>query len=160
MTIIVAISASIIITIITPYHQIAAQQYPLESPVVGANGVPSSIPEKYVVDLGPVGIVVNPNTNMVYVSGGLSNTTYIIEKGETYSLGKTIFYVIDGKTNSVVKTLPLSGLPGIVAVNPNTNMVYMPNYGSNTTYVIDGKTNTVVKTITIKNTGLQAIESR
>jgi YVTN family beta-propeller protein len=102
-----------------------------------------------VVDLGPVGIAVNPNTNMVYVSSGLSNTTYILEKSETYSLGKTIFYVIDGKTYSVVKTLLLSGLPGIVAVNPNTNMVYMPNYGSNTTYVIDGKTYSVVKTLNV-----------
>jgi DNA-binding beta-propeller fold protein YncE len=125
MTIIVGIFTLIVITIITSYHQIAAQQ----SPVVGSDGVYSSIPQKYVVDLGPVGIAVNPNTNMVYVSGGLSNTTYIIEKSETYSLGKTIFYFIDSKTNSVVKTLLLSGLPGIVAINGLLYSLQPTNYG-------------------------------
>ena len=42
---------------------------------------------------------------------------------------------------------PVGNSPDGVAVNPNTNMVYVANYDDNTMSVIDGKTNSVVKTI-------------
>jgi YVTN family beta-propeller protein len=39
--------------------------------------------------------------------------------------------------------------PFAVAVNPNTNMIYLANNGSDTVSVIDGKTNSVVKNIMV-----------
>jgi YVTN family beta-propeller protein len=50
-------------------------------------------------------------------------------------------------TVGVLKTINVGKLPYGIAVNPNTNMVYVGNEISNTDSIIDGKTNTVVKTI-------------
>ena len=79
----------------------------------------------------PIGIAVNPNTNMIYVVNQISNTAS----------------VIDGKTNGVVKSIAVGKGPISIAVNPNTNMIYVANYDSNTASVIDGKTNAVIKNI-------------
>ena len=80
---------------------------------------------------GPVGIAVNPNTNMIYITNFHGNTTSIIE----------------GKTNGIVKSIAVGKRPIGIAVNPNTNMIYVANYDSNTASVIDGKTNAVIKNI-------------
>ena len=77
-------------------------------------------------------VAVNPNTNMSLCSLTMHDNT---------------ISVIDGKTNSVTNTIHVGKNPNGVAVNPNTNMVYVANYDDNTTSVIDGKTNSVVKTI-------------
>src|SRR5919206_160513 len=78
---------------------------------------------------GPIGIAVNPNTNMIFVVNQISNTTS----------------VIDGKTNAVIKNIQTGMNPASIAVNPNTNMIYITNFHSDTIYIIDGKTNGVVK---------------
>ena len=36
-----------------------------------------------------------------------------------------------------------------MAVNPNTNRIYVANYGSNNVSVIDGASNTVVATVAV-----------
>ena len=61
----------------------------------------------------------------------------------------TVHSVIDGKTNSIVKTLTVGKSPNGVAVNPRTDKIYVANTGSNTISVIDGKTNNVIKNITV-----------
>ena len=53
--------------------------------------------------------------------------------------------------NSVVKTINVGKSPDGVAVNPNTNMVYVANAYSNMTSVIDSSTNTLVTTIAVGN---------
>jgi hypothetical protein len=40
--------------------------------------------------------------------------------------------IIDGTTNSVIKTVRLGVTPSDIAVNPNTNLIYVTNEGSNT----------------------------
>jgi YVTN family beta-propeller protein len=55
--------------------------------------------------------------------------------------------VIDGKTNNVVENVTVGKHPSGVAVDPNTNMAYVSNSGSNTVSVIDGKTNNVVESL-------------
>ncbi|MCL2659832.1 MAG: YncE family protein [Acidobacteriaceae bacterium] len=55
---------------------------------------------------------------------------------------------------SVVTTVPVGNLPGVVAVNTVTNKIYVANTGSsaspgNTVSVIDGASNTVDTTITV-----------
>jgi len=57
--------------------------------------------------------------------------------------------VIDGKTNKVIGNVKVGNTPSAVAVNPNTNMVYVTNYYDNTTSVIDGKTNKVIGNVTV-----------
>jgi YVTN family beta-propeller protein len=46
-----------------------------------------------------------------------------------------------------VKSIAVGKHPIGIAANPNTNMIYVANYDSNTTSVIDGKTNAVIKNI-------------
>ena len=81
----------------------------------------------------PFGVAVNPNTNLAYVANSNSSTVS----------------VIDGKTNSVIATIPVGNSPFGVAVNPNTNLAYVAATNSHLIYVIDGNTNSVVKNITV-----------
>src|SRR5438105_2479162 len=69
---------------------------------------------------GPIGVAVNPNTNMVYVSGGPSGAVS----------------VIDGNSNMVVKAIKVGLAPSGIDFNPNTNMIYVVNYYSDTVSVI------------------------
>ena len=70
---------------------------------------------------------------MVYVTSGPDNTTS----------------VIDGKTNNVVKAISVGKNPFRVAVNPNTNLVYVVVIDGMHVSVIDGKTDRIVKNITV-----------
>jgi len=60
------------------------------------------------VDSNPLGVAVNPITNMIYV---------------TY-LDSNIISVIDGKTNDVIKNIPLKNSSCGLVVNPNTNIIF------------------------------------
>jgi YVTN family beta-propeller protein len=52
-------------------------------------------------------------------------------------------------TASVIGTIPVGTEPVGLAANPNTNRVYVTNYGSDNVFVIDGQTDTVVATIPV-----------
>lgn len=86
----------------------------------------------------PIGIAVNPNTNMIYVFNQLSNTAS----------------VIDGKTNAVIKNIQTGMNPAGIAVNPNINKIYLVTRSTDEfeefgVSVIDGKTNAVVKSTAV-----------
>src|SRR5690606_21909227 len=84
---------------------------------------------------GPLGVAVNPVTNLVYVANSLDDTVT----------------VIDGSTNEVIEAVTVGNGPYGVAVNPNTNRIYAANYFSNTVTVIDGSTNEVIEAVTVGN---------
>src|ERR671924_954110 len=91
------------------------------------------------LDIGPNSIAVNPTTNTIYVGNYNSSTVS----------------VIDGKTKSVVDSIPLgdadsdvaNGVAYDVAVNPTTNTIYVADYNSGTISVIDGTTKSVMGSI-------------
>jgi YVTN family beta-propeller protein len=91
----------------------------------------------------PSGLAVNSVTNKLYVSN--------VEPTKVFAIPTGVF-VIDGKTNSVVqivRTIRIGVVAEGVAVNPNTDMVYVANPFSNSTSVIDGKTDMVVKIVKV-----------
>ena len=100
------------------YNNTVAAQLPSSSSSLPSNSSSSSAAnqtsysssnaETYNVDIGPVSVAVNPATNMVYVTKGDSTVS-----------------VIDGSTNSVVKTLFVNGRLYAITVNPTTNMIYV-----------------------------------
>jgi len=47
----------------------------------------------------------------------------------------------------VIATVSVGSMPSGVAVNPNTNLIYVTNYSDNSVSVIDGAKNTVVATV-------------
>jgi YVTN family beta-propeller protein len=79
-------------------------------------------------------IGINPRTDLIYV--GSSGNTNLIS-------------VIDGKTNSIITTIPVGKIPSGIGVNLKTDKIYIVNTGSGTVSVIDGKTNTVTTTIQV-----------
>jgi YVTN family beta-propeller protein len=104
------------------------------------NTVVATVP----VGIYPVSIAVNPMTNKIYVVNQGSNSVS----------------VIDGSTNTVIKTLSWSGdrtymdtviqigeKPDYVAVNSETNRIYVVNNWFGTVSVIDGTSDTVVDAI-------------
>jgi YVTN family beta-propeller protein len=98
------------------------------------NTVVATVP----VGLWPDGVAVNPNTNRVYVI----NRFYELNKPwESYGSVS----VIDGASNTVVATMPVGNDPADVAVNPNTNLIYVAD--SYRVYVIDGTSNAIVANV-------------
>ena len=95
-----------------------------------ADQVVATIP----VGTNPGAIAVNPSTNTIYVANSNSpNTSGSIS-------------VINGTTNTVTTTIPLSS--SAMDINPNTNMIYSISvYGPLGVSVINGSTNQVVTTI-------------
>jgi YVTN family beta-propeller protein len=81
-----------------------------------------------------VGVAANPKTNTIYVVN--------------QTVAGTVS-VINGRTNTVVATIPVGINPEEAAVNPKTNTIYVTNDGGGTVSVISGKTNTVVATIPV-----------
>lgn len=76
-----------------------------------------------------VAIAINDRTNRIYV---------------TYS-GSNALSVIDGATNIVEATVSLAGEPKDIAVNPDTNRIYITS--GNEVVVVDGATHSIVDTI-------------
>jgi YVTN family beta-propeller protein len=80
----------------------------------------------------PEGVAVDPITNRVYVA-------------DSEPAGSV--WVIDGRTNTLVATIPVGSSPFGVAVNLLTRRVYAANAGDNTISVIDERTNTVIANV-------------
>jgi YVTN family beta-propeller protein len=84
----------------------------------------------------PEDISINPLTHIVYVDDPISGIAYVINSK----------CIIDHRTCNIIPVKDASPFaPGEyaigIAVNPNTNMIYVTNQGSKMVSVIDGKTN-------------------
>jgi YVTN family beta-propeller protein len=93
-------------------------------PKVGANIATGS---------GVTDVKVNENTNTIYSANYFSNSTS----------------VIDGKTNQITATIPLSGNPEALAIDPISDKIYVGNVTGSyqAVTVIDGKTNKILDVI-------------
>jgi DNA-binding beta-propeller fold protein YncE len=80
---------------------------------------------------GPLGIAVNPNTNMIYVANSLSSTVS----------------VVNGSDDRILANIPLSNVPISIAVNPFKNIIYVTHAGSIS--VINSRNNSLMTTIPI-----------
>lgn len=88
----------------------------------------------------PLSVTVNPLTNRIYTD---TNSP----------IGKA--FVIDGRTNEVVKTIAIGGFPGQLVADVTNDRIFIGTSGSSFPtptsggiYVVDGKTNKVVAVIT------------
>ena len=61
----------------------------------------------------------------------------------------TQYYSPNPPSSNLPHEITVGASPSDVAVNPKTNMVYVVNYGSDTTSIIDGTTNKVVSNVTV-----------
>ncbi|MGC2682920.1 MAG: hypothetical protein WA323_13730 [Candidatus Nitrosopolaris sp.] len=114
------------------------------------------------VGKSPSSIAVNPITNTIYVTHNYNDEVNVIEAGtnknETYhvGVGKIPFaiavnpYVAERGLDNVteiddvgdISNIPVGGHPTSIAVNPNTNKIYVVNSNADTVTVIDGSTDT------------------
>ena len=78
-------------------------------------------------------IYINPKTNTIYLAYSGSNTVS----------------VIDGKTNTVVKSIAVGVAPSAISINPGTHEIYVANSGSNTVSIINGTSSTLIKNIVV-----------
>jgi YVTN family beta-propeller protein len=62
--------------------------------------------------------------------------------------GSNTVAIIDTKTNTVAKIVPVGNRPWDVIANPITNTIYVANSGSNDIHVIDGINNNIIVGIT------------
>lgn len=95
-------------------------------------------------------IAVNPQTNMIYV------THYSSEHFAGSGFDGGFVVVINGTTNTYVSTLSVKGFPNGIAINQNTNKIYIANFAAfynqnDIVSVIDGSTNSVNNEISVPN---------
>ncbi len=120
----------------------------------------------------PSQVVVNPATNLVYISNRNSvsvidgKTNKVIDNFKIENIGdidvnsttNRIYMVtlngvnvIDGETNEIIDTISTVFKPGRpIGVNSKTNTIYIINYLTGRLSVIDGDANTIVDTIPLK----------
>ena len=79
-------------------------------------------------------MAVNPTTNRVYITSQKYNDN---------------LFVVDGETNTMIDKLATGSIPNGIAINPNTNMIYVANPQNNTISVIDGAMDTLIQTINV-----------
>ena len=87
-------------------------------------------------------LAVNPVTNLIYVvNSAVGDPTGTVS-------------VIDGETSVVVATVPVGHHPRCVAVDPETNRLYVTHYFSRTVSVIDGATLRIVAVLPVRGNPL------
>ena len=78
-------------------------------------------------------VAYDPSNGYVYVTNWFSNNVY----------------VINGTTNSVIKTVSVGSGPLGVAYDPSNGYVYVTNYCSNNVFVINGSNNSVIEAVSV-----------
>lgn len=89
-----------------------------------------TIVSTFKVDNKPSRIVVNPNTDLIYI---------VSREGNNIS-------VVDSLTNKVITNIEVGNMPNGIAVNPITNTIYVGDSNGDIS-VIEGVTNQVIETI-------------
>ena len=129
------------------------------------DGITNKIISTIKVAKYPVDTVVNPLTNKVYVSHNGDDTAVSIIDGVTNKKIKELSYKSSINKNNgnndptldipIKVTFPL--IASRLAVNPDTNLIYMTNTVSNGVMVISGQTDSVVVRLSVeinpKNSG-------
>lgn len=128
-------------------------------------------------NVSPLQVVVNENTNKVYVTDGTDDTVIVIDGStdkilESIQAGLSTQYiavnkvtnkiyvsgpsatlaVIDGSDNKVINTIKIGEDSTSIAVNDVTNRVYVTNRDSNAILVIDGSTDSYLQQLGPANT--------
>ena len=103
------------------------------------------------VPFGAAAAAVNYLTNRVYVAG----CNYLQDPSPC------TVTVIDGKTNTVIKTIAITSNPGLgltgIAVNEIDGSIYVANANDNVINVINGCTNKIVSSIDLKGNSPSAV---
>jgi len=156
-------------------NRIYVTGYGIGNTLTVIDGATNSIIAVAPIDYNPWGVAVNPNTNRIYVVNTYSDYSISAIDGDTHAVLARIpvsavplevavnaitnriyvassaqVSVIDGNTNAVIATVPMEAWYGI-AVNPNTNRIYVTNYLQSKVSVIDGDTHNVIAVVPLTN---------
>jgi YVTN family beta-propeller protein len=102
------------------------------------NGATNTVVTTITVQKFPQFLVINPETNKIYVTNRNSNTVT----------------VINGANNTIIRNIAVGANPTNADINPITNTIYVLNNGNGsgtTMSIIDGSTDTVTRTLTVGN---------
>jgi YVTN family beta-propeller protein len=93
----------------------------------------------------PSAIAVNPDSNMIYLP---ASDGYV--------------YVINGKSDIIIKKIPLSRSSSLtdVQINPRDNKIYVTDYLENAVFVIDGKTNELIDKVNVEGADYMAFNPK
>jgi len=143
--------------------------------IISCRNLIADLADTITVGDSPVGICVNPETNIVYVTNFNSNGVSVID-GSSHKIIKTIdvgenpdgiginsetnrvyvanrisgtVSVISGSKNRVINTIETGNSPRGIGVNKRTNRIYVANHFSDNVSVIDGKHSRVIETIAV-----------
>jgi YVTN family beta-propeller protein len=92
----------------------------------------------------PVSMAVNPITNRIYVASlETSSSLSLPNAGGGLTLPRGTISVVDGSTDQGLASIPLVS-PSALAVDPDTNNLYVTNSFSGTVSIINGSNNRII----------------
>ncbi|MCL5033394.1 MAG: YncE family protein [Thermotogae bacterium] len=86
---------------------------------------------------------------LIFVLSSCMNIPAFVPSNMIYVATQEGINVIDGQANTVVANIPINMNFGFMAVNPNTNLIYVSSPASNTITVISATTTQILTTIAV-----------
>ncbi len=108
-----------------------------------SNGLTNKVETSISLDQNPTGIAVNPKTNKIYVVNSDSDSISVIDGKMTKPISNLDKFRQEGIGIETEKE------PTDIAVNPETNKIYVVNSDSDSISVIDGKNDKVTANVQI-----------
>src|SRR5713226_1458810 len=85
-----------------------------------------------------VGNIAVPQNVKAIAVNSLTNTIYLTGGGSSGSVPGSRLFLVSGSNNTVLRTIGIGSGPFSIAVNPNSNRVYVANFYDWTISVVDG----------------------
>src|SRR3989442_9425106 len=96
-----------------------------------------------------VGSIAIPQNGKAIAVTSLTNTIYLPGGGSSGSVPASTLFLVSGSNNTVLRTIGIGSGPFSVAVNPNSNRVYVANFYDWTISVVDGSLKSAISTVPV-----------
>jgi len=96
-----------------------------------------------------VGNIAVPQNVKALAVNSVTNTIYLTGGGSSGSFPGSRLFLVSGSNNTVLRTIGIGSGPFSIAVNPNSNRVYVANFYDWTISVVDGSLKSVISTVPV-----------
>jgi YVTN family beta-propeller protein len=136
------VSIAAVVLIWANWNIISNTMFPPACPEEGSRSMQRAELDQY-----PSSITFNPENDRLYVVNNVDNAGEI--SGATTDSDNSSITVICANNNQEIKHENIRGMAGVsgVAVNPNTNTIYVANNSSNTVSVMHGESRSITETV-------------
>ncbi len=124
------------------------------------DGKTNDVTKSIVTGTSQWGLAVNPVTNLLYSTNVKSNTVSVINSRTNSIVIGPVVGSSNHNERGPLAAIDVDEFPSSIAVNPNTNAIYLSYAVSKKISLIDGKTDNLINTITVGKSNASSFSSR